>query len=273
MRSKTRVLKTETGPAESKSRPRRSQGERREAMQRVILEATVETMVRIGATSLRMEDVERQANISRGALLHYFRTKEDLLHATFVYINQRSLERSKERTKFVARSKGVADVIDAIVNDAIEFFFGQGFFVELALGFRSTQPCLRAAVVKMSRQSRFAVEKNWRGALVRHGLPDNIAGGVLNLTLNIVRGFALRRFMDDNPKQRAELTELWQEMVRCYLEKNLSSRDFAAVYPPARNVAEDAALHGGNISLISRASAGSTAPAGKRHLSARRRNC
>jgi hypothetical protein len=125
----------------------------------------------------------------------------------------------------------------------------------------------------MSRQSRFAVEKNWREALVRHGLPDNIAGGVLNLTLNIVRGFALRRFMDDNPKQRAELTELWQEMVRCYLEKNLSSRDFAAVYPPSRNVAEDAALHGANISLISRALAGSTAPAGKRHISAKRKNC
>jgi AcrR family transcriptional regulator len=259
MRSKTRVLKTETGPAEGKSRPRRSQGERREAMQQVILEATVETMVRIGATSLRMEDVEHQANISRGALLHYFRTKEDLLHATFVYINQRSLERSKERTKFATRSKSVADVIDAIVNDAVEFFFGQGFFVELALGFRSTQPSLRTAVLKMSRQSRFEVEKNWREALERLGLPDDTAGGVLNLTLNIVRGFALRRFMDDNPKQRTELTELWQDMVRCYLEKNLSSPDFAAVYPRARNAAEHAALGGENISGIARTSAGSTA--------------
>jgi AcrR family transcriptional regulator len=230
-------LKPAAGASETRSKPRRSQGERREAMQQVILEATVETMVRIGATSLRMEDVEQQANISRGALLHYYRTKEDLLHATFSYINQRSLERSKERTKFVARSKSVADVIDAIVKDAVEFFFGQGFFVELALGFRSTQPSLRAAVVKMSRQSRFAVEKNWREALVRHGVPDNTASGVLNLTLNIVRGFALRRFMDDNPKQRAELTELWQDMVRCYLEKNLSSRDFAAVYPPTKHIA------------------------------------
>lgn len=72
---------------------------------------------------------------------------------------------------------------------------------------------------------------------MRHGVPDNTASGVLNLTLNIVRGFALRRFMDDNPKQRAELTELWQDMVRCYLEKNLSSHDFAAVYPPTKHIA------------------------------------
>jgi AcrR family transcriptional regulator len=202
----------------------RTQIERRETTRRIILDAAVDAMSQQGATGLRMEDVERNANLSRGALLHHFRTKEELLLATFEFINERSLERSRERTKFAGRARSIADVIDAIVKDATEFFFGRGFFVELALGFRQSQPSLRTAVIRMSRQSRFAVESSWRATLRSHGLPEDVAGDVLDLTLNIVRGFVLRRFMDDNPTHRAHLIGVWQDMIRCYLKERLDAR-------------------------------------------------
>jgi AcrR family transcriptional regulator len=210
---------------------RRTQAERREATRKLILDATVEVMARVGVAGLRIEDVERQADVSRGALLHHFRTKQALMLATFKYVNDRSRESSEQRTKFAQRAGSVPEVVDAILADATEFFFGQGFFVELSLGFGQGFPELRRAVRRMSRHSRFAVEAAWRQALHSHGLPDALAEDILNLTLNQVRGFMVRRFMDDNPQQRARHMTIWQHMIRSYLAEKLSDEQLAKVLP------------------------------------------
>jgi AcrR family transcriptional regulator len=207
--------------------------ERREATRKLILDAAVEVMVRLGVTGIRMEDVERQAGVSRGALLHHFKTKQALVLATFEHVNEQSLERSRERTKFALRARGIPAIIDAVLTDASEFFFGQGFFIEFALAFGQAYPELRGTVRRLSRRSRFAVEATWREALESHGLPKDIAEDVLNLTLNQVRGFMVRRFMDDNPAQRAHLTKVWQDMIHAYLVERLGKEDLAKALPSA----------------------------------------
>ncbi|WP_454644828.1 TetR/AcrR family transcriptional regulator [Bradyrhizobium liaoningense] len=202
---------------------RRTQAERREATRKLILDAAVEVMVRLGTAGLRMEDVEREAGVSRGALLHHFRTKQDLVLATFEHVNDRSLERSQQRIKFAERARSVPAIIDAVLADATEFFFGQGFFIEFALAFGQAYPELRGAVRRLSRRSRFVVEETWQRALESYGLPQAVAADILSLTLNHVRGFMVRRFMDDNPAQRAHLSAVWQDMIRSYLTEKLSA--------------------------------------------------
>jgi hypothetical protein len=116
--------------------------------------------------------------------------------------------------------------------DATEFFFGQGFFIEFGLAFGQAYPELRGSVRRLSRRSRFAVEATWREALESHGLPKEIATDILNLSLNHVRGFMVRRFMDDNPAQRAHLTEVWQHMIRSYLTEMLGKEALERAVPP-----------------------------------------
>jgi AcrR family transcriptional regulator len=212
---------------------RRTQAERREATRKIILESSIEVMAEQGCAGLRMEDVERRAGVSRGALLHHFPTKQNLIFATFEYVNDRSLEQSRQRTRFAQRASEVPQVVDAIVADATEFFFSQGFFIEFALAFGQVYSELRGSVHRISNRSRFAVEATWREALESHGLPRDVAADVLNLTLNMVRGFMVRRFMDDNPNQRARLTKIWQDMVRCYLMARLSEEDVSKAFPSA----------------------------------------
>ncbi|XSC47531.1 TetR/AcrR family transcriptional regulator [Bradyrhizobium sp. RDT10] len=201
---------------------RRTQSERREATRKLILDATVDVMVSLGIAGMRMEDVERKAGVSRGALLHHFSTKQDLVLAAFEYVNERSLESSQQRTQFAMRAGSVAEIIDVVLADASEFFFGQGFFVEFSLAFQQGNPELRGAAARLSRSARFAVEASWRKALESRGLPADVARDVLNLTLNTVRGFFVRRFLEDNPSERARLMQVWQDMVRCYLVDRLS---------------------------------------------------
>src|SRR5664279_6568888 len=81
---------------------RRTQAERSEATRNLILDATVDVLARKGMAGLRMEDVEKTAAVSRGALLHHFGTKAALLLATFERLNESALEKSRHRTRFAS---------------------------------------------------------------------------------------------------------------------------------------------------------------------------
>lgn len=71
---------TVLAPASLASRePRRTQQERRDRTRGVLLEATVECLVERGYHGTTTLEVERRAEVSRGARIHHFPTKQVLL--------------------------------------------------------------------------------------------------------------------------------------------------------------------------------------------------
>jgi AcrR family transcriptional regulator len=203
-------------PSPPRAPKRRTQAERTETTRKLILDAAIGIMRRKGVAGLRTGEVADAAGVSRGALLHHFPTKDDLILEALHHVNDKALRASRERALFAKRGH---DPIDAIVADACEYFFGDGFFVELGLAVGQTlDPEMRRIVNLSTRRSRFSVERTWREALEAANLPAAIAADILAITLSIVRGFAVRRFLDDNPAQVAHLIEVWREMVRLYLD-------------------------------------------------------
>jgi len=121
-------------------------------------------------------------------------------------------------------------VINAIIADGTDFFFGNGFFIELALAFGQADLDLRRVVRRSSRRSRFLIEAIWREMLEKQGLPPELAGDILALTLSLVRGFAMRRFIEDDPARRAHLVKVWRDMIRAYLGARLDEKRFAGIF-------------------------------------------
>jgi AcrR family transcriptional regulator len=245
---------TRNGPAEAvKNSPasrRRTQAERSEATRKLILDATIRILVRKGAAGLRTGEVVEEAGVSVGAQLHHFPTKLKLILAAFDYVNERSVEMCRQRVKLAQRAGNTESVINAIIADASDFFFGNGFFIELALAFGQADLDLRRVVRRSSRRSRFLIETIWRDALQGQGLPPDIASDILALTLSIVRGFAMRRFIEDDPARRAHLVRVWRDMIRAYLGAQLDEKQIARIFvepiadgrPPAATTAIASAL-------------------------------
>jgi AcrR family transcriptional regulator len=61
--------------------PRRSQGERRAATQAALLDATIECLVEFGYRNTTTTRVVERAGVSRGAQVHHFQTKAELVAA------------------------------------------------------------------------------------------------------------------------------------------------------------------------------------------------
>ena len=224
---------------------RRTQAERSETTRKLILDATIRILVRKGAAGLRTGEVVKEAGVSVGAQLHHFPTKRELILAAFDYVNERSVEMCWHRVKLARRAGNTEAVINAIIADGTDFFFGNGFFIELALAFGQADLDLRRVVRRSSRRSRFLIEEIWREMLEKQGLPFEIAGDILALTLSVVRGFAMRRFIEDDPARRAHLVNVWRDMIRAYLGTRLDEKQLAGIFvepvtgdrPPATAIA------------------------------------
>jgi AcrR family transcriptional regulator len=69
--------------------PRRTQQERRDATREVLLRATVECLVERGYAATTTLEIERRAQVSRGARIHHYATKSALLAAAVDHLYQR----------------------------------------------------------------------------------------------------------------------------------------------------------------------------------------
>jgi AcrR family transcriptional regulator len=200
-------------------KPRRSQAERSETTRKKLIEAALALLRERGYGGLRSNEVSDRAGVSRGAQLHHFPTKYELILATLRYLNEQMLVESRRRA--VAARHSTDPIVDAI-DDAKDFFFSDYFFVSLAIAMGDARDeDLMRHTVPMSRDARFAVEKMWLETLVRRGIPRRLASDILQWTLSIVRGLAVRTLIDNAPRKFEELLRRWRSMVSLIIEHEL----------------------------------------------------
>ncbi len=200
-------------------KPRRTQAERSETTRNKLIAAALVLLRERGYGGLRTNEVSDRAGVSRGAQLHHFPTKYELILATLDYLNQRMLTESRRRAAAAQRS---ATPIADVIADAKDFFFSDYFFVSLAITMGDARDeDLMRNTVPMSREARFAVEKMWLEALVARGIPRKLATDLLALTLSIVRGLAVRTFIDDDRKKFDDLLRRWRSMASLFLQHEM----------------------------------------------------
>lgn len=198
---------------ESALRPRRRQAERSEDTQKRLVMAAAELIHTRGYARLRTAEVAEYAGVSKGAQLHHFKTKQELVVATLRHVFAESNRIGRYRATHAS-----GDLIESLIEDARDFFFSKYFLVAVDISVSTaTDDELRNEVYEISRAARLPVEAAWREALQVAGLPADLAGSILALTLHIVRGAVIRRLWDDHPQELESQFALWRDMVRLYV--------------------------------------------------------
>jgi AcrR family transcriptional regulator len=208
-------------PLKSARRPldttrRRTQAERTEETRTRILKAAANLIRRRGYARFRTAEVAAEAGLSRGAQLHHFPTKDTLVVATLEYVFEQARVLSRRRASAVNRPR---DLIEAVIEDAREFFFSEHFMVAIDIVLStSTDQAVRKQILEISRKARRPVETAWTEALAASGVPASVSADIVALTLSLVRGMALRTLWDNDPKWFDELFAVWRRMIKIFLE-------------------------------------------------------
>ena len=107
---------------------RRTQAERSEETRTRILKAAANLIRKRGYARFRTAEVAEEAGLSRGAQLHHFPTKDSLVVATLEYVFEQAQVLSRRRASAVNKPR---DLIEAVIEDAREFFFSEHFMVAI----------------------------------------------------------------------------------------------------------------------------------------------
>ncbi len=191
-------------------RARVPQSERTRAMRARLLEATVELLVERGFTGTTTTLVSQRAGVSRGAQLHHFPTKNDLVVAAVEHLaSLRGAElaaAAAELPEGEGRTRAVLQVLG-------DHFAGPVFAAALELWVAArTDEVLLAAVAPL--EARIGRETH-RVTLEMLGVTEDRPGvrELVQATLDLVRGLGLADTITDDRRRRERILDQWAETL------------------------------------------------------------
>src|SRR5688500_8163174 len=133
----------------------RTQQQRREETRRALLDAAVESLIEVGFARTTTLEVQRRADVSRGALLHHFPSKAELLVAAVDHLAEmRARELKQLAGQLPSESDGKART-NAVLELLWQCFSGTFFQVAMELRTAArTDPELRPVLVAAERALR-----------------------------------------------------------------------------------------------------------------------
>lgn len=204
---------TVRGPrAARQRRPRRTQAARSAETRARLMTAAIECLCERGYVGTTTTEVAARAGISRGAQLHHFPTKAELMTSAVRHLAEEVIA---ELRRVQASIPAGGDRLSCVVDELWAAVFSGPLFVaavELWVASR-TDPELYAILVPTERET---------GRIIARFLSEELGGtandarfwGVARLTVNMMRGMALEAYLEPDDSRRREARALWKELAR-----------------------------------------------------------
>lgn len=182
-----------------------------------LLEATVELLVERGFAGTSTTLVSERAGVSRGAQLHHFPTKNDLVVAAVGHLTQ---VRGAELAEAARRLPDGPHRTRAVLQMLGDHFSSPVFTAALELWVAArTDPTLLAAVAPLEQR----VGREVHRVTVELLGADESRPGVRELvqaTLDLVRGLGLANTITDDAKRRGRILDRWAETLDQALQED-----------------------------------------------------
>lgn len=182
------------------ARAPRTQQQRRDETRRALLDATVESLIQVGFQRTTTLEVQRRANASRGALLHHFPSKAELLVAAVDHLAEM---RARELKMLAAQLPEGRARTDAVLELLWQCFTGTFFQVAMELRTAArTDPELRPVLVAAERALRDRIVAQARNLFGKDVADHPGLERALDFTLQFMIGAAMTTVLHDDPRLR-----------------------------------------------------------------------
>jgi AcrR family transcriptional regulator len=192
------------------------QTERSRAMRQRLLEATVDCLVEHGWSGTSTTLVSQRAGVSRGAQLHHFPTKADLVLAA---VDHLSATRYDEVLGRAAALPSGAGRTRALLEVLADIFTGPLFVAALELWVAArTDATLQPAVVELEARIGRAAHRHAAEVL---GVDEQVPGNreLVQATLDLVRGLGLADTLTDDRRRRTRILDEWATVLDASLRR------------------------------------------------------
>lgn len=173
---------------------RRTQEERTRTTRASLVQATLDLLIERGHGGFTMEDVANRARVTRGALHHHFRSRDELWIAAL----HEAMGRMDEQLAFPdIASLTLEQRVDLVLDRYWQVFGGPIFVAGLEIRRAGRlNPAIQAEIQREFLRVKETRNAAWAGAFPDTGLPPARLAGVRQLMLDVLRGFALRRITE-----------------------------------------------------------------------------
>jgi AcrR family transcriptional regulator len=208
---KTRVLSPKI--TSSKQKQRRPQELRRAEMQRRLLDATIRLLIERGYSNFRTADVAAKAKVSRGAMLHHYRTKDALIAAALEDLYHTTTAVSDRRLAQAGSTITLGDVLE----DSQAYYYSDEFIAMIDLVMSAGRNrSLAEKIKRITYNYRQPLEERWTQRLSEQGLPFDVARDAVWLIQAVVRGLRIRKLVDFDPHQVKRVSDLTLHLLESF---------------------------------------------------------
>ena len=200
------------------------QEERTRVMRQRLLEATVELLVEHGWSGTSTTLVSKRAGVSRGAQLHHFPTKNDLVLAAVEHLSEvRGRELAEAATKLPSGRRRTRAVLEMLA----EHFTSPVFIAALELWVAArTDETLLASLAPLEQR----IGRDIHRRTVELLEVDERQPGVRELvqaTLDLVRGLGLANTISDDAARRRRILDQWARTLDSQISRPETAEETA----------------------------------------------
>jgi len=189
------------------ARAPRTQQQRRDETRRALLDAAVESLIEVGFARTTTLEVQRRANASRGALLHHFPSKAELLVAAVDHLAEMRARELKMLAAQLPDERAGRARTDAVLELLWQCFAGTFFQVAMELRTAArTDPELRPVLIAAERALRDRIVAQARTLFGKDVAEHPGLERALDFTLQFMIGAAMTTVLHEDPRLR-ELIE------------------------------------------------------------------
>lgn len=207
---------------EPKARPRREgpAQARSIAMRDNLIETTLDVIFDCGYRSASTPEFSRRAGVSRGALLHHFPTRSDIIIAAM----ERLLGDGTREIREVAGRVAKQEVsLEEFVEFLWKLFSGRFFYISLEfINEARTDAELRDRMIPVVQDFHTALDSIWAEFEKQADGMPRATRVVLNLTICLMRGMGVQTVLKDDPDYFRSMLEAWKAILPQLLQDNQS---------------------------------------------------